>query len=253
MSDQDSEHELAARPQDAVAIQVAGRALTLWESFPTGDPRPIVLIHGPVLLCQGFDTAEAKRAMQYGVVAADETVALEPLETIRTHSSDQTNQRMPKDPLWIESATLMETTFSTDRGLALLPAWKIEAVNAIGPIWVLEAQPLACCWLGHLAPKGQQQGPHILNSARIRVDECELEMEFIGGSERLFRYESAVVESSTAVSVVPLARLVKDLPHGTAIAAQGFRREIVVRLSSPLGSRVLVNHDGSPVEVVVTT
>jgi hypothetical protein len=237
MSDQDSEHELAARPQDAVAIQVAGRALTLWESFPTGDPRPIVLIHGPVLLCQGFDTAEAKRAMQYGVVAADETVALEPLETIRTHSSDQTNQRMPKDPLWIESATLMETTFSTDRGLALLPAWKIEAVNAIGPIWVLEAQPLACCWLGHLAPKGQQQGPHILNSARIRVDECELEMEFIGGSERLFRYESAVVESSTAVSVVPLARLVKGLPHGTAIAAQGFRREIDVRLSSPLGGQ----------------
>jgi hypothetical protein len=78
-------------------------------------------------------------------------------------------------------------------------------------------------------------------------------VEFIGGSERFFRYETELVESTTAVSVVLLARPVESLPHGTAIAAQGFRREIDVRLSSPFGGRVLVNHDGSPVEVVVTT
>jgi hypothetical protein len=164
MSGQDSEHELAAKRQDAVAKQVASRALSFWESFPIGEPRPIVLIHEPVLLGHGFDTAEAKRAIQYGMVSADETVALEPLETIRTHSSDRTNQRMPKDPLWIESATLMETIFSTDRGPTLLPAWKIEAVDALGPIWVLEAKTLARCWLGHF-PNRQVRVRHPLTNS----------------------------------------------------------------------------------------
>ena len=253
MSDSDSDDDIALRDQDAHAIQVASRALTLWQSFPTREPRLIVLIEGPVLHHQGFNTAEASRTLHYGVVEADATVASEPLQTIREHAADRSNQRMPTTPLRIESATLVQCTFSTDRGPIPLPAWRIEAVHVIGPMWVLEAKALDRCWLRHMSPEGQQPGSHILQEARTRDGECELVVAFIGGSDNLFWYEGAVVESRTAVSVVPLARFVTRLPPGTAISAQGFMREITVKLESPLGGRVLVNHDGSPVEVLMNT
>ena len=241
--------ELPSKAQDVSAIELARLALTLWESFPTGEPRPIVLLDDPVLASQGFKNSAAKQALRYGMVAG-ESIAEEPLQTIRMFASHRTNESLPKNPLWIENATLMETKFFTDRGPVLLPAWNVEAIDSIGPIWVLEAQTVARCWLRHLAPAGHQQGPHILQSARIHDDDYGLDVEFTGNSEDLFRYESAVVESSAAVSVVPLGRITKSLPPGSAITAQGFRRVISVRLKRPLDGRVLVNHDGSPVQVM---
>lgn len=250
MSSDADDHKLARESRDAVAVGIARRALTLWDSFPIDEPRPIVLMHGPVELCQGFNNADAYSAMRYGLIVADETVAPEPMQTIRTYSSDQSNQRVPKTPLRILSAVLTETVFSTDRGPTRLPAWKIEAVDAIGPIWVVASETIAQCWFGHLARDWYQQGPHILTSATFRNEDSELVVRFIGGSENFFEYEGVAVESRTAISAVPLARLKRSLMPGTAIAAQGFEREIVVRLESPLGGRVLVNHDGAPVEVV---
>ena len=241
--------ELPPLPQDVHATDLARQALTLWESFLDGEPRPIVLLHDPILASQGFINSEAKQALRYGMVAG-KSIAEEPLQTIRIFASNRTNESLPKNPLWIESATLMETKFFTDRGPVLLPAWKIEAIDSIGPIWVLEAQTVARCWLRHVAPEGYQQGPHILQLARIHDDDYGLDVEFTGSSENLFRYESAVIESSAAVSVVPLGRITRSLPPGTAIAAQGFSRVISVRLKRPFGGRVLVNHDGSPVQVL---
>ena len=61
-------------------------------------------------------------------------------------------------------------------------------------------------------------------------------------------YPSAeVIESDQALSVVPV-----ELDHGPPGPRRlvGYGREVVVHLQRPLGPRVLVNLDGSPVPVV---
>ena len=102
--------------QDELVVSVARQALTLWQHFPIEEPRPILLLNGPVQICQEFNTGGAKRSLRYGLMDADEYVALEPLQTIRSNSSDKTNQHMPMEPLQVQRATLSATHFETDRG-----------------------------------------------------------------------------------------------------------------------------------------
>jgi hypothetical protein len=68
-------------------------------------------------------------------------------------------------------------------------------------------------------------------------------------------YEPRALETPTAVCVIAKGVRNPALPPNAIVPAVGVTREVTVRLSSPLGTRVLVGLDGSPVEVLqdVTT
>ena len=99
-------------------------------------------------------------------------------------------------------------------------------------------------------PEDEQQRRHLLNSATIGPDDQELTVVFTGSPPSLFYYEAAVLESESAVTVMPLPRLIAELPDGAAIAPLGILRQVSATLSRPLGSRALVDNDGSPVAVL---
>jgi hypothetical protein len=92
----------------------------------------------------------------------------------------------------------------------------------------------------------------MLSSAFVGTDQRSLNVTFVGGREDLFRYDAEVLEVATAVTVMPLQRLTRKLPSGTAITLEGHRREVRVVLREALGGRVLVNLDGSPVPVLAS-
>jgi hypothetical protein len=91
----------------------------------------------------------------------------------------------------------------------------------------------------------------MLRSGTVGADGRELAVQFIGGSERLFRYDAEVMETPAAVGVVPLPRMTVRLGPGTAITAEGHLRNVGVTLAERLGGRVLVNLDGTPVPVTL--
>ncbi len=62
-------------------------------------------------------------------------------------------------------------------------------------------------------------------------------------------YEALASETPTALCVVAKGVRKPALPPNAIVAAVGVTREVTVRLSSPLAARVLVDLDGSPVEV----
>ena len=151
--------------------------------------------------------------------------------------------------LRLTAAILAHTEFATDRGSQRLPAWRVEAVDTLGPIWVLAEEAQAHCWSPPEVPDGERIGPRMLMSATVGPDGRELIVGFTGGRESLLRYEAEAVESAAAVSVVSLGRMTRRLPPETAITMEGHRREVRVTLAEALGGRVLVNLDGTPVPV----
>ncbi len=232
---------------DAQDRWAATRALALWADFPVANERrPIVLLHGDVHTESGFATGDAKMAFRLGMVESANAVDDEPVRRLRT---PQASGPAPKSPLLVTSTTPGMRPFRTDRGSQTLPAWRVTAQDAIGPIWVLTDDAAARCWSPPPGPHGERLGSHILSSALLDPDGVGLTVLFVGDSERFFRYDSELIETDTAVTVVPLRRSTGALPPGTAITLEGHRRSVHVRLDQPLGSRVLVNHDGGPVEV----
>jgi hypothetical protein len=225
------------------------RAVAHWTGFPAAaKPRPLVLLgHSGIRVDAGFATGDAKIAFIHGAIDADAGVPEEPLRLVRSARARATRPR--RVTLRVTAATLMEAEFATDRGSQRLPAWRLEAVDALGAIWVLAERARALCWSPPEAPEGEPIGPHLLRSAIVGPDGRELTVEFVGGSESLFRYEAEPVESAVAVSVVPMERRTGRLPPGRAITLEGHRREVRVTLAKPLGGRVLVNLDGRPVLV----
>jgi hypothetical protein len=155
----------------------------------------------------------------------------------------------PRGELRVVAAERSEAEFATDRGHQRLPAWRLEAADALGPIWVLTGEAQARCWSPSTSAGQERIGPHMLRSGTVGADGRELAVEFTGGSERLFRYDAEVIETPAAVCVVPLPRMTARLAPGTAITAEGHLRKVRVTLAEPLGGRVLADLDGSPVPV----
>jgi hypothetical protein len=84
--------------------------------------------------------------------------------------------------------------------------------------------------------------------SQIEPDGHTLHFEFTGGPPEWVDYPSSeVIESDRAVAVIPV-----EHDHGPpgARRAIGHTREIVGHLQKKLGTRVLVNLDASPVQVV---
>lgn len=248
MDGRNFEHGASAMtPRDASGLQFAQRTLSRWASFPVANPRPIVLVDGPVLVTAGFNTSDAKDALHYGLVSTNLFVADEPLRTIRANGAHRAGQRRPSHDLNVVSATLSRTSFATDRGPTVLSAWELVAVDALGPIWVLADSTLERCWAPPVVPEGDQQGWHLLNSATVGPDDRDLAVVFTGSPPGFVDYEAAVLESDSAVTVLPLPRPIVEFPDGTAFAPVGMLRQVSATLSRPLGNRVLINNDmGAP-------
>ncbi len=228
----------------------AGSAVARWSEFPVhADPRPIVLLEDAARAEDGFATAEAKLAFLTGAIDASKGV---PEEVIRLMGRAEVRARPARAALRIDSAAAAEAAFATDRGRKTLPAWRVVAADARGPIWLLTEEALTRCW----SPPERSEddnpggaGPHVLSSAALGPGGRDLTVDIVGGSEALFDYDAEVVEETAAVAVIPRARLKKVLVGPTAISAEGHPRGIRAHLSEPLGSRVLVNLDATPVEV----
>lgn len=246
MSDADDARGTAPN-RDAERLRSGKQAIAHWAGFPAAEPRPVVLLDSDVRVEGGFATGDAKIAFLRGVVKAAPGVPEEPMRLLRAPHARVSHPG--RATLRVTAATLAHTEFATDRGPQRLPAWRVEAVDALGPIWVLAEEAQVRCWSPPEVPDGERIGPHILISATVGPEGRELIVEFTGGGESLFRYEAEAVESAAAVSVVPLERMTRQLPTGTAITMEGHRRDVRVTLAEALGSRVLVNLDGTPVPV----
>jgi len=233
--------------RDAEMVRSARRAVAGWAEFPVGaDPRPLVLLDGPVR-GEGFATGDAKLAFLRGAVEAEAGVPEDAVRPLR-RPADGTGPQ-PRGLLRVVAAERSEAEFATDRGRQRLPAWSLEAADTLGPIWVLSGEVRARCWSPPEPVSQARIGPHWLRSGAIGADGRELTVEFAGGSERLFGYDPEVMETPAAVCVVPLPRMIVRLAPGTAITAEGHLRKVRVTLAERLGGRVLVNLDGTAVPV----
>jgi hypothetical protein len=179
--------------RDAEMMRAARRAVAAWAAFPVGaDPRPLVVLDGPVRVSRGFATGDAKLAFLQGFVEAEAGVPEEAVRPLRRPAGG-TGPR-PHGPLRVVTAERSEAEFATDRGHQRLPAWRLEALDTLGPIWVLADEAYVRCW-SPLKPDSRERiGPHMLRSGTVGADGRELEVEFTGGSERLFRYDPEVAE-----------------------------------------------------------
>jgi hypothetical protein len=222
-----------------------------WAEFPAGAvPRPLVLLYGPVR-AEGFTTGDAKAAFEQGAVEAAAGVLEEAVHLLRRAAAQPTARRMPlQGPLRVSAAELSEAEFATDRGRQRLPAWRLDAADALGPVWVLTAETQARCWSPPRAG-AERTGPWLLKSGITWLDDAKLDVSFTGGSEQLYDYDVEVIETPAAVCVVPLQRMTRQLAPGTYVITAGHRRQVSVTLAGPLGGRVLVNLNGTPVPVTL--
>lgn len=227
----------------------AAAAVGRWRDFPvTVHPRPIVLVGPPDRPEDGFVDWPSKMAYGAGGIDGAAGVPEEPLRILR-----RLGRPAPAPvtaPLLVTSAEHGEATFETDRGRRSFAAWRLEAVGARGPIWVMAEAALASCWFPPVLEPGAPTGPHDAVSATLAADAVTLDYRFVGSAPSVVvAYEPRVLETTTAVCI--LAKGIPDpglRPHG-AVPAVGVTRTVAVRLSSPLGERVVVAVDSSPVEV----
>ncbi|MHB8244027.1 MAG: hypothetical protein ACYDGN_01560 [Acidimicrobiales bacterium] len=223
----------------------AARALERWAHFPIhAHPRPTVLLEGAAMANDGFVTEDAKRAFLTGCAIAVEGV---PDEVVAVMRVPQTQASGAQSALRVIGATLSAAPFATDRGRRMLPAWRVDATGVRGPIWVLTANGMAHCWMPSTP---NHAGPHLLRSGILGPRETDLTVEFIGGTEMFFDYESEVIEELAAVAVIPVRRGGTMLLARTPLTLEGHSRRLQVELKEPLRDRVLVNLDGSAVAVV---
>lgn len=173
--------------RDVQMVRAGRRAVARWAGYPVhADPRPLVLLSGPVRADAGFATGDAKAAFLQGAVEAADTAAEEAVR-LMVAPQVRTGGRL-RVPLLVTAAERSETDFATDRGPRRLPAWRVAAVDALGPIWVLIPEVLSDCWSPPDMPGGEPAGPPIVSSATVGPDHCQL----VGGSDDLFRYDADV-------------------------------------------------------------
>ncbi|MDE3133203.1 MAG: hypothetical protein KGL15_03970 [Acidobacteriota bacterium] len=234
----------------AEGLEWARWAVGCWSAFPVKDvPRPLVLVESRVRIEQGFDTVDAKIAFLGGCVEA--TVSLPDGVIEALGRGAHPSRRPPREPLVIDAANCEEAEFLTDRGPRRLPAWRLSAEHALGAIWVLD--PGVTDWrpardAGVMPP--QVQGPGHRGGRRVEVDadDRSVLVHWLGGPPDNERYRrTEVVESDTAVAVVPVGEDVGPPGYRTAV---GYVHRVPAVLREPLGARVLVDLNGNPQEAV---
>ena len=201
---------------------------------------------------RGFRSGEAKLAFHYGDT---ETVAPLPREMLDVLRADAPRP-MPSPkwwsrPLMITHASPDTAEFSTDRGRRKFPAWRLGGPDVDGAFWALDPAIAATRWQPPepAPPKPFDGLPHRAGSAVRDCDGLTLHFTFVGSPPEYVEYPAAeVLETRTAIVVLPLGRYVGSSRPGW-MPAVGYDRTVTIRLARPLGGRVLVDLDASPVAV----
>lgn len=214
------------------------RALEAWSSFPADhQPRPIVLFSQPAL-AGGFPDGAMKRAFVQGAVEAGPGFPEDVLNLLRSQSRHYSGR-----PLIVTTATAGSAEFLTDRGWQQLPAWQVRARDVPDPIWVLDPVILQRTWQPAATDVPRWRG----TTARQSADGRTVSITFGGLPHDIADYPDAEgLESGNAIAILPIAHY--HGPRKTSIMG-GQSREVTVTLAQPLGSRVLLDEKGAPVEV----
>jgi hypothetical protein len=229
-------------------------ALRRWETFPADlRPRPLVLTGPLTRFERGFRSGAAKHAFLHGDIEAAVPLPDGLLEMLR--SGEAGRNALPgklarPGPLLITRASQGRAEFGTDRGRRELPAWQLGGPEVDGTFWVLDPAVASRRWEPPepAPPKPFGGLPHRVASTEIEDDDLTLHFTFTGSPPSLTEYPAAeAVETDQAIVILPVER---DVGPPGFRAAPGCFRTVTARLGRPLGGRVLVDLDASPVAVV---
>ncbi|MGN6679142.1 MAG: hypothetical protein ACTHKL_15370 [Streptosporangiaceae bacterium] len=228
-------------------------ALRRWELFPVSEQPRALVMSGPMTRFErGFQSAEAKLAFLYGDIESAVPLPDGLLAVLRANGPEPwPGQKGWSRPLLITEANAVSAEFGTDRGRREFPAWRLGGPEVDGAFWVLDPAIAATRWQPPepAPPKPFDGEPHRGGSAVLEGDDRTLHFSFTGGEPAFFEYPSAqVIETDQAVVVLPVERYVGP-PGPGWLAMRGFGRTVKIGLSRPLGERVIVDFDASPVPV----
>jgi hypothetical protein len=242
---------------DATNDPVAAATLDAWAKFPAqADPRPLVLLEGPVNAPAGGFTASDitvadadKEAFDAGAITTPSSLPSGPpsaggypiisaataLERIR-----QAGSGTAPTVLTTTGVQLGTGSFLTDRGAMTLPAWLVSFRGVQNPAAVLAVDPasvFAAPFSAAVATIG----------ARPTPDSRTLTLTFTGAAAGTgpctADYRAHVTESAVAVAVGIEATM--HGPSATICDAIGYSRHVTITLSQPLGARVLVDENNA--------
>jgi hypothetical protein len=228
-------------------------AVARWDAFPADrQPRPLVLVDERAFVEQGFATGEAKLAYLDGRIESATPVPAAVLAALMQELGTRRSRRAGP-PLVITDAVRGEIEFVTDRGRRQLPAWRLTAIDALGPIWVLDRELAPGEWQPAeppviprpaLHPPRFDPGIHVV----VGPTDATLTLHFTGALPEYERYpEAEIIESAKAVAIVPKA---EDIGPSAIRILPGYHHQITVRLASPIGPRVFVDLHGHARQVL---
>jgi hypothetical protein len=228
-------------------------AVARWDAFPAERlPRPLVLVGQRAFVEQGFATGEAKLAYLEGRVESAVPLRAAVLAAfIQELGTGRSARAGP--PLVITDAVRGETEFVTDRGRRRLPAWRLTAIDALGPIWVLDRELAPGEWQPAdppAIPRPALQAPRFDPGTHVVVgpSDATLTLHFTGALPEFERYpEAEIIDSPKAVAIVPKA---EDIGPPGARILPGYGHQVTVQLASPIGPRVFVDLHGHARQVL---
>lgn len=228
------------------------QALRDWSRFPVdSSPRRLVLT-GPEILdpAGGFpDGADKLAYIERDIVppatlpAAPATSGGYPVigarEALRVFSAAKGSGPPASKRLRISSVSLGTGVFRTDRGTEHLPAWLLRFRGVHSPAAVLAVAPSRIFAPGSV-PAGRQP---FITAAWMGPKDRTLTADFTGEPAGTgpctADYRLQVETSKTAVAVVVLES--SHASKGKACSGVGYARHATVKLSAPLGARVVVD------------
>jgi hypothetical protein len=218
----------------------ARQSLQAWAGFPADrEPRPLVLL-SPAVRCGGFCDGQQKMAFRHGAIEAAPGFPGPVLQALRGRPQPYAGL-----PLQAMTATLGSAEFDTDRGPRELPAWEVQARDVPGSFQVLDPATRQLAWL----PPGPGQTWRG-STATIDTSGCIVRMSFLGDHRAYTDYDAELLESGTAVALLLTPVKIFVGPRTvSAHSATAQRRGVTLVLDQPLGGRVLLDAQGSPVLV----
>jgi hypothetical protein len=249
-------------------------ALAAWSDFPANaNPRPIIVFDrtlehiGPA----GFSSAPDRKldwgcnkfvlapgitlpatapgsataaGVSYRALGAVE--AYSELIATRAGFASQAAQCPTARPFVIKDVRWQVASFPTDRGTMQMSAWLFD-ISEIDAYLGYSAVDPGAFWRNRVSSEGMAGG-------HISADGLILTLGTTGGPETPGPcgedLSASAAESDTAVAVVIASRF-HTPPPGGGCALVGYFRTVTVRLSRPLGGRVLVDAKGDASAVCV--
>jgi hypothetical protein len=212
-----------------------------WASFPVGaDPRPLVLLGEQVSVVKDFADDPSKIMFSEGRIDAGGKVAAEAADAF----AKLTKPGAADPKLKVTSVEKGTAKFATDRGPRELPAWIFRVTGVNEPVTVLAVKP-------------DFQYPETIYSARVSPDGVTLALRLPAppvacGGEPNITYHVEWLEPPTAVAIGLKKRTGKVVAGnvGTCRHMPNSTADYTVKLSGPLGNRVLVAANGDPLPAV---